>query len=84
MKPRWRAGACLLLCGVLIWFLADAGAVRAAAAEGGVGTRGGSWLGRVWRQTRPVQIGRVRRARGAGLGFRGRKHPRISGGGAYL
>ena len=34
MKPRWRAGACLLLCGLLIWFLADAGAVRAAAAEG--------------------------------------------------
>lgn len=34
MKPRWRTGACLLLCGLLIWFLADAGAVRAAAAEG--------------------------------------------------
>ena len=51
MKPRWRTGACLLLCGLLIWFLADAGTVRAAAAAGqawavpllligwGVGTR---------------------------------------------
>lgn len=34
MKPRWRTGACLLLCGLLIWFLADAGEVRAAAAAG--------------------------------------------------
>ena len=34
MKPRWRTGACLLLCGLLIWFLADAGTVRAAAAAG--------------------------------------------------
>ncbi len=32
MKSRWPA--CLLLCGLLIWFLADAGEVRAAAAEG--------------------------------------------------
>ena len=34
MKPRWRSGACLLLCGLLVWLLADAGRVRAAAAEG--------------------------------------------------
>lgn len=34
MKPRWRTGACLLLCGLLVWFLADAGAVRGAAAAG--------------------------------------------------
>ena len=34
MKPRWRSGACLLLCGLLVWLLADAGTVRAAAAEG--------------------------------------------------
>lgn len=34
MKLRWRTGACLLLCGLLIWFLADAGEVRAAAAAG--------------------------------------------------
>ena len=34
MKLRWRSGACLLLCGLLIWFLADAGEVRAAAAAG--------------------------------------------------
>ena len=34
MKLRWRAGACLLLCGFLIWFLADAGKVREAAAAG--------------------------------------------------
>ena len=33
MKTRRRADLCLLLCGVLIWFLADAGRVRAAAAE---------------------------------------------------
>ena len=32
MKPRWRTGACLLLCGLLVWLLADAGEVRAAAA----------------------------------------------------
>lgn len=34
MKLRWRTGGCLLLCGLLIWFLADAGEVRAAAAAG--------------------------------------------------
>lgn len=33
MEKRWRADACLVLCGVLIWFLADAVRVRAAAAE---------------------------------------------------
>lgn len=33
MKRRWRADACLVLCGLLIWFLADAARVRAAAAE---------------------------------------------------
>ncbi len=33
MKTRRRADACLVLCGLLIWFLADAGRVRAAAAE---------------------------------------------------
>lgn len=33
MKNRWRADACLVLCGVLIWFLADAARIRAAAAE---------------------------------------------------
>lgn len=32
-KKRWRADACLVLCGVLVWFLADAARVRAAAAE---------------------------------------------------
>lgn len=32
MKPHWWA--CLPLCGLLVWFLADAGEVRAAAAEG--------------------------------------------------
>lgn len=32
MKRRWRTGACLLLCGLLIWFLADAGEVRSAAS----------------------------------------------------
>lgn len=32
MKRRWRTGACLLLCGLLVWLLADAGEVRAAAA----------------------------------------------------
>lgn len=34
MKLRWRTGACLLLCGLMIWFLADAGEVREAAAAG--------------------------------------------------
>ena len=34
MKLRWRTGACLLLCGLLIWFLADAAHVRAAAMSG--------------------------------------------------
>ena len=33
MKNRWRADACRVLCGVLIWFLADAARIRAAAAE---------------------------------------------------
>ncbi len=33
MKRRWRADACLILCGVLVWFLADAERVRRAAAE---------------------------------------------------
>lgn len=34
MKRRWRTDACLALCGLLIWFLADAERVRAAAAAG--------------------------------------------------
>jgi len=34
MKPRWRTDACLILCGLLIWFLADAARVRQAAMEG--------------------------------------------------
>lgn len=34
MKRRWRTDACLVLCGLLVWFLADAERVRAAAAEG--------------------------------------------------
>lgn len=34
MKPQWRTGACLLLCGLLVWFLADAERVRSAAAAG--------------------------------------------------
>ena len=34
MKLRWRTDACLVLCGLLIWFLADAERVRAAAAAG--------------------------------------------------
>lgn len=38
MKLRWRTRvcfyACLFLCGLLIWFLADAARVRAAASEG--------------------------------------------------
>ena len=33
MRIRWRAAACLALCGVLVLFLTTAGAVRAAAAE---------------------------------------------------
>lgn len=33
MKKHRRADACLVLCGVLIWFLADAARIRAAAAE---------------------------------------------------
>ena len=33
MRMRWRAAACLALGGVLVLFLAEAGFVRAAAAE---------------------------------------------------
>lgn len=33
MKRRVRADLCLVLCGVLVWLLADAARVRAAAAE---------------------------------------------------
>lgn len=33
MKRRYRADACLILCGVLIWFLADAGRVRLETAK---------------------------------------------------
>lgn len=33
MKKRWRTDACLVLCGILVWFLADAARIRAAAAE---------------------------------------------------
>ena len=33
MRRRWRALACLCLCGVLAWFLADAGPIRQSAAE---------------------------------------------------
>lgn len=33
MKIRWRAAACLGLCGVLAWFLADAERIRPAAAR---------------------------------------------------
>lgn len=33
MKKRWRAEVCLAVCGLLVWFLADAGRVRTAAAE---------------------------------------------------
>ena len=33
MRMRWRAAACLALSGVLVLFLAEAGFVRAAAAE---------------------------------------------------
>ena len=34
MKLRWRTNACLALCGLLIWFLADAARVREAASAG--------------------------------------------------
>ena len=30
MKKSWRLPACLLLCGLLVWFLADAMQVRPA------------------------------------------------------
>ena len=33
MKTRWRGLACLGLCAVLAWFLAEAGEIRRAAAE---------------------------------------------------
>ena len=33
MKRSWRVLGCLALCGVLVWFLADAGEVRVWAAE---------------------------------------------------
>ena len=33
MKNRWRRDACLILCGVMLWLLRDAQAVRAAAAR---------------------------------------------------
>lgn len=33
MKKHWRTDACLVLCGILIWFLADAARIRIAAAE---------------------------------------------------
>jgi len=33
MKKSYRADLCLILCGVLVWFLADARDIRAAAAE---------------------------------------------------
>ena len=33
MKLRWRAMNCLLLCGVLVWFLSDAGTIRQSASE---------------------------------------------------
>lgn len=33
MRIRWRAAACLILCGVLAWFLLEAGAIRSAAGE---------------------------------------------------
>lgn len=33
MKMRWRGLACLGLCAVLVWFLADAGEIRLRAAE---------------------------------------------------
>ena len=34
MRIRWRILACLCLGGLLVWFLADAGAVRAVMQEG--------------------------------------------------
>ena len=33
MRLRWRGLACLCLCGVLVWFLADADRIRSAAAQ---------------------------------------------------
>lgn len=33
MEKRWRTDACLVLCGLMVWFLADAGRIRGAAAE---------------------------------------------------
>ena len=33
MRIRWRILACLCLGGLLVWFLADAGAVRDSVAE---------------------------------------------------
>lgn len=33
MKKRWRTDACLVLCGILIWFLADAARVRRTATD---------------------------------------------------
>lgn len=33
MKKRWQTDVCLILCGLLIWFLTDASAIRAAASE---------------------------------------------------
>lgn len=33
MRMRWRALACIGLCAVLVWFLADAGEIRLWAAE---------------------------------------------------
>ena len=33
MRLRWRLLACLGLCGLLLWMLADAAAVRASVEE---------------------------------------------------
>lgn len=33
MKTRWQIPACLILCGVLVWFLADAVGVRASMTD---------------------------------------------------
>lgn len=33
MKKHWRRDACLVLCGILLWLLRDAGNVRAAAVR---------------------------------------------------
>lgn len=33
MKKHWRTDICLILCGILVWFLADAARVRTAAAD---------------------------------------------------